>query len=67
MDQNNRTIEINRERAAGYMTVILVTKEAAILKFVKKYGSKPEEVKPYEGLSGRQYGWHMGPVQEGGE
>jgi hypothetical protein len=35
--------------------------------FVKKHRRKPDEVLVFEGLSGKQYGWFLGPVTEGGE
>ena len=67
MAETQFTTELNRERAAGYMTVILVTEDEAILMFVKKHGRKPEEVNEFKGKSGREIGWFLGPVTEGGE
>jgi hypothetical protein len=35
--------------------------------FVLKHGRKPEEVLVFEGLSGKQIGWFLGPVEGGGK
>ena len=67
MDQDNRTIEINRDRGAGNMTVVACDRETAIEMFEKKHGRKPEEVNEFKGKSGKEIGWFLGPVTEGGE